>query len=337
MAIEDDIFPTGERKAFSKKTIVIGAIIIVCAALYTFNYVRNARIEASTVVARVNGEPIYESEVNAGFSDDAFDSTTDDMKNNKVAKLIAQVAIKQFLAKNGVKVSEDRIDQQVKELEKNPPSMGCPCCTYSSLSAYLDAVGYTRENLRQDIRNQLGLNDYAKVSWRKKYPTKADVLKEIGSESKYIKAHYINAWQIFFNTFQQPGYNTNPDQINKMASMKAQKAWNSLQQGKSFDAVAKSVSQDMTSNRKGGSLGAIDRNAYGQEFESAVEKLKPGVYSKPIHTSWGYHIIKWQPMSDDDIVKFCESYFINQEYSNINSQIMKNAKVEQVKTQGNAS
>ena len=85
MAIEDDIFPTGERKAFSKKTIVIGAIIIVCAALYTFNYVRNARIEASTVVASVNGEPIYESEVNAGFSDDAFDSTTDDMKNNKVA------------------------------------------------------------------------------------------------------------------------------------------------------------------------------------------------------------------------------------------------------------
>ena len=142
----------------------------------------------------------------------------------------------------------------------------------------------------------------------------------------------MKAWQIFFNTFQQPGYNADPDKIIKAAAQKAQKAWDRLQRGEAFDAVAKSVSEDMTSNRKGGLLGFIDRKSYGQEVEEALSHLKPDQYSKPVVSAWGCHIVKWEPMSDEDVVKFCESYFVDKQYKSIQSQIMKSAKIEKVQS-----
>ena len=325
------------EKTIPWKTIIIGAIIALAIAYYAFDNIRTARIEASTVVARVNGEAIYESDVNHGLADDSFDSTTSDMKNNKIARLISQVAIRQYLSKQGIRTNEDLVDKEVRKMEANPPSMGCPCCTYKSLDDYLVTIGYTRDNLSADIRNDIGLSQYAKISWKKSHPNSSDTLKLIGNDSKYIRQHYINACQVFFNTFQQPGFNSDPSQIKKAASKKAQKAWERIQHGEAFDAVAKSVSEDMTSKHKGGSLGFIDKSSYGQEFADTVSHLKPGTYSKPFESSWGYHIIKWQPMSDDDIVKFCESYFINKEFERLRAQIMKSAKVEMIKKPDNGA
>lgn len=317
--------------------IIVGAIIALGIAFYSFNYVRKARIEARTVVARVNGEAIYESDVNRGLPDDSFDSTANDMKQNRIEHLISRMAIRQFLSKHGVHVREELVDKEINKMEENPPSMGCPCCTYPSLDAYLSTIGYTRDDLRLEIRSNIGLSDYARESWRKSHPDKSAVLKEIGGQSTYIRQHYVKAWQIFFNTFQQPGYNSDPGMVIKAAGQKAQKTWDRLQRGESFEAVAKSVSEDMTSKHKGGSLGFIARASYGQEVEEAISGLKPDQYSKPIQSSWGYHIIKWEPMNDGDIVKFCESYFVDKEYKSLNSQIMKSAKVERPKSPDSGS
>ena len=312
--------------------IIIVGFLVMVAVYHVYSSICSSRKAAGTVVARVNGEAIYEADVNRGLPEDSFDSTATDMKQNKLERLISQMAVRQFLTKHYVRVRKELIDKEVAKMEANPPSMGCPCCTYPSLDAYLTATGYTRDELRQDIRNNIGLSDYAKKCWEKSHPDKSTVLKEIGSQSAYIRRHYVGAWQIFFNTFQQPGYNTDPGRITKAAARKAQKAWDRLQRGESFEAVAKSVSQDMTSNHKGGALGFIDRSTYGQEFTDTISELKPGEYSKPFESSWGYHIIKWKPMSDEDIVKFCESYFVDNEYKSIYSRIMKDAKVKKSKS-----
>ncbi|MEN6520178.1 MAG: peptidylprolyl isomerase [Armatimonadota bacterium] len=328
MSIEEQ----SSRRPLPLRTLIIAVIVVLGAGGYAFNYIRNARIEASTVVARVNGEPIYEVDINRGLPSDSFSDTLDNLKENKLSRMISQMAVRQFLTKHGVRVREELVEKEIEKLEKNPPSKGCACCTYPSLDAYLSAVGYTRDELRQEIRNNIGLSDYAQTSWSKSHQDKAKVLKEIGAQSKFIRARYVNACQIFFNTFQQPGFDSNPDKIRASISQKAKTAWDRLQSGESFGAVAKSVSEDMTSKHKGGMLGFIDRASYGQEFDEMISKLKPGETSKPFESSWGYHIIKWKPMSDSDIVKFCESYFVEKEFKSIYSQIMKNAKVERPKS-----
>lgn len=327
---------TVKRKPIPWTTVIVGSIIAIGIIYYAYTSISNARRAASTVVARVNGEAIYESDVNRGLPDDSFDSTVDDLRQNKLETIITRVAVRQFLSKHHIHVRKGDIDKEVDQMEKNPPSKGCPCCTYPSLDAYLTAMGMTRDELRQDIEGKLGLMDYTRKSWRKSHSDKKSVMKEIGSQSDFIRQHYVKAWQIFFNTFQQPGYNSDPDKIIKIKGQIAQKAWGMLQRGKSFDAVAKSISDDMTSKHKGGSLGFIDRSTYGQEVDDAISHLKPGQYSKPIQSSWGFHIIKWSPMNDDDIISFCESYFVNKEYDKLYSRIMKSAKIERVKPSDNA-
>jgi hypothetical protein len=311
--------------------VIVVVFIALGTAYYGHNRGWNLHVGAKVVVARVNGEPIYESDLDRGLSGDAFDSTARDMKQDVIQRLIAQVAIRQFLVKHGVHVRGELVDEEIGRLKKNPPSMGCLCCTYTSLNAYLVAIGSTMHDLRLDTKNDIGLTDYVRRSWRRSHPDEKAVLRGTGNHSSYIRHHYVRAWQIFFNTFQQSGYDSDPPAVTREAGDLAQKAWDRLQRGESFDAVAKSVSEDMTSNHKGGSLGSIERSAYGPEVERAIANLKPGKYRKPILSSWGYHIIKWEPMRDEDIVNFYESDSVDKECKSLRSQIMHSAKIERLK------
>jgi len=313
------------RIKLSWKVKLACAVIAIASICYAYSSIKTSQKESVTVVARVNGQAIYESELNRGIVSDSFDSTADDMRQNKLQQLVSQLALKEFLDKHDIKVRKELIDKEIDNLEKNPPSKGCACCTYPDLNSFLEANGITIDDLRNEIEGNIGLNQYAKISWKQSHPTTKDVMKVIGEDSKFIRKHYVKGWQIFFNTFQQTG---DQQQIEKTAAQNADKAWNRLQSGESFENVAKTMSEDMTSKHKGGYLGIIDGSTYGQEFQQAISGLVPGIISRPVHSSFGYHIIKYEPMTDADVVKYCESYLIDQENKRLNTQIMKDAKIE---------
>lgn len=323
------------RKPLPIKLIVVASLAVLGIAYYAYSSVKSARVEASTVVARVNGEPIYAADVSRGLSSDSFDSTASGIRQQKLGRLIAQMAIRQYLTKHHVSIPQKRVDAELKRMELNPPSMGCACCTYPSLDNYLKATNYTREDLRQDISNGMALSEYARQEWKKTHTDKAVVMKEIGEQKGFIQRSRVKAWQIFFNTFQKPGFDKDPVGVRKSVGKKAQKAWERLQRGESFANVAKSMSEDMTSNRKGGYLGTIEKSSYGMEVEKAISYLQPGQYSKPIESPWGFHIIKYHAMSDTDVIKFCESFLAEGTYQNLHSQIMKDAKVERLELPDN--
>lgn len=61
---------------------------------------------------------------------------------------------------------------------------------------------------------------------------------------------------------------------------------------KPFEVVAAEKSIDPTNNKKGGDLGWVKAGQMVEEFDDALFKLKPGQVSKPVQTSFGWHIIK---------------------------------------------
>ncbi|MEM6769796.1 MAG: peptidylprolyl isomerase, partial [Bacteroidota bacterium] len=78
-----------------------------------------------------------------------------------------------------------------------------------------------------------------------------------------------------------------------------------LNEGKSFDAVAKQFSEDKKTARAGGYLGFFGINRYDPNFEKAAFALKEdGAVSPIVETSAGYHLIQrishrgLQPLSD---------------------------------------
>lgn len=72
----------------------------------------------------------------------------------------------------------------------------------------------------------------------------------------------------------------------------AEKIIKELEHGANFADLAKKDSQDPGSAKKGGELGWFKPQQMVPEFTAALEKLKPGEYTKtPVKTQYGWHVI----------------------------------------------
>ena len=65
-----------------------------------------------------------------------------------------------------------------------------------------------------------------------------------------------------------------------------------LKKGESFANLAKQLSIDKGSGKKGGDLGFFGRGMMVKPFEDVAFKLEKGEISEPVKTEFGYHIIK---------------------------------------------
>ncbi|HSA98947.1 MAG TPA: peptidylprolyl isomerase [Candidatus Nitrosotenuis sp.] len=65
-----------------------------------------------------------------------------------------------------------------------------------------------------------------------------------------------------------------------------------LKKGEKFAEIAKELSLDTGSGKRGGELGYFGRGKMVKPFEAAAFKLAVGEISEPIKTEYGYHIIK---------------------------------------------
>ena len=65
-----------------------------------------------------------------------------------------------------------------------------------------------------------------------------------------------------------------------------------LKKGESFDKLAKELSIDKGSGKRGGDLGFFGRGIMVKPFEAASFSLEKNQISEPVKTEFGYHIIK---------------------------------------------
>lgn len=65
-----------------------------------------------------------------------------------------------------------------------------------------------------------------------------------------------------------------------------------LVDGADFETLARDFSEDTSNASEGGDLGFFGRNAMVPEFEAAAFETPPGTISKPVKTTYGWHIIK---------------------------------------------
>ena len=65
-----------------------------------------------------------------------------------------------------------------------------------------------------------------------------------------------------------------------------------LKNGESFTNLAKELSIDKASGKRGGDLGFFRKGMMVKPFEAVAFKLEKGQISEPVKTEFGYHIIK---------------------------------------------
>ena len=104
------------------------------------------------------------------------------------------------------------------------------------------------------------------------------------------------------------------DAEQQEAKRRIDSVYAALQAGADFEALAKQVSQDPGSARRGGVLGWFARNQMVKEFEDAAFALQPGEMSKPFLSPYGWHIVlvkerkQFEPFEyhKDNIFRFME-------------------------------
>ena len=66
-----------------------------------------------------------------------------------------------------------------------------------------------------------------------------------------------------------------------------------IKKGESFADLARELSIDRGSGKRGGDLGLFGRGQMVKQFEDAAFKLKKGeLTNEPVRTNFGYHIIR---------------------------------------------
>ena len=119
----------------------------------------------------------------------------------------------------------------------------------------------------------------------------------------------VNASHILLRIAQKAS-----DAEQQEAKRRIDSVYTALQAGADFEALAKQVSQDPGSARRGGVLGWFARNQMVKEFEDAAFGLQPGEMSKPFQSPYGWHIVlvkerkQFEPFEyhKDNIFRFME-------------------------------
>jgi len=89
----------------------------------------------------------------------------------------------------------------------------------------------------------------------------------------------------------------------KQAMDKIRSIHTELDDGASFEELAKKHSDDVSSANLGGDMGWFQPNAYGERMEQTLVAMKDGQISEPFQTENGWHIIERLGMREKDVTE----------------------------------
>lgn len=126
-----------------------------------------------------------------------------------------------------------------------------------------------------------------------------EIMAKAKASDQEVKEYYDKHREEFATTSQ-----IKASHILVKTEAEAEKILERLKKGEKFDAVAKKESLDKQSAQNGGDLGYFKRGDMVPEFEKAAAALKAGEISKPVKTSFGFHIIKVTDKKTGPVIEF---------------------------------
>ena len=248
----------------------------------------NASVGANDV-AVVGDEPISKEQF-----DELLDRARDNYAKNKqqfpAAGTAQYVALRrqamQFLVQRaqfeqkakelGLEITESDVDKQMLTIKSQyfGKNGKCDAACETKYAAEIKKQGVSDEQVREDVR--------ASVVQNKIYET---VTKDTTVTDKDIEEYYKKNKQ---NYVQPESRDVRHILVKKKAL--ADSLYQRVASGENFAALAKKFSEDPSSKGQGGKL-PISKGRQVPEFDKAAFALDVGEISRPVKTTYGWHII----------------------------------------------
>jgi peptidyl-prolyl cis-trans isomerase C len=239
---------------------------------------------AAQVVARVNGSPITDHDVESlaarmlraqGSNPPAGAAET--IPREALQALIEMELLTQEAKAEKIEAPESDVDQQVKDVKAH----------FASPDAYEKAL-VENHATEADMRRELARSILMQKLLDKRAPVKvpADAVERYYKDNQEQFQHpaEVRASHILFRAPK--------DSDGSTAKKKAEDTLARLQKGEDFAKLATELSEDPGSAENGGDLGFFAREAMVKPFADAAFALTVGQLSDVVQTDFGFHIIK---------------------------------------------
>lgn len=248
---------------------------------------------AKSVVAKVNGDEITRGDLDKEVDHSGLIAQieqqygTDYTKNEEAmaalkeqkGKLLDNMITVQLFLQKAKELKLVPSDSEMnKEVDAQYKKIKSGYKTDAEWKSALSQAKYTEDELRESIKKNVI-----------EQKVESYIFKDMKISDEKAKAYYDQ---------NQTKYTEKPDTMRLSHILvgtedDAKKVEQRIKNGEDFAKIAKEVSTDGTKD-KGGDLGEVqvgDQN-YDQTFMAAAEKLKDGEISAPVHSQFGWHVIK---------------------------------------------
>jgi parvulin-like peptidyl-prolyl isomerase len=237
----------------------------------------------SSAVAKVSGQTITQTQFNDLLEQAkrsyktqkrpfpaAGTAAYQQLKNQAVAYLVQRIEYQQEAAKLGVTVSDKDVAARLVKIKKQ--YFGGSESRYKK---QLTQQGLTDAQVKDDLRASL---------------VQEKIFAKVTSNVKVSDAEVKTYYDQHQSQYGTPEQRDVAHILVKSKSL-ADKLYTRAQGGENFAKLAKQYSQDPGSKKVGGKL-TISKGTTVAPFDQTAFLLKTGQISRPVKTTFGYHIIK---------------------------------------------
>ena len=203
------------------------------------------------------------------------------LKKDILEGLIEREVLYQESQKAGIKITDQKVDEQMASIKKRFPSE-------EEFQRALASMNLTEAEVRSQIQRGLAIRELIdqKVASKIVITDEATSAYYTGNPQLFKQPEQIKASHILIKV--EP---TADDTAKAAAKKKITDIQQKLKDGGDFAELAKQNSEGPSATR-GGDLGYFRRGQMVKPFEDAAFSMKPNEVSDLVETRFGYHLIK---------------------------------------------
>lgn len=278
-----NINPNSKNK---KLLIILASSLLIVVVLLSWYYLFHVRNQISNnIVIEVNNEKVYESDFMNYYDfykSNIFQSSypVNSSKNNLTVNDVLVDMIKTIIQLQKAKSYGLELTQEDVNEAKKLAAYGQP----STLSVTQTEKFYQNQVLIGKLREKI-INE----------KNNSIPKEEITNYYNNNKNHFIdfpkyNINQIFLFSVDSNGHPFTQSQLQEIET-KANNLFNRIQNGESFEELAKQFSEDKNTKDKGGNTGLLAIHEFNIRISELLPNMKEGEL-KMVKTSSGYYIFK---------------------------------------------
>jgi parvulin-like peptidyl-prolyl isomerase len=201
------------------------------------------------------------------------------------SRSLAQRGMEDVVAQFGKnKITLEEYRQAYLELLKNPRVFDSPTLR----AQFLDEMIAARLIAQEAVKQGYATNELLR--------TKVTAYKEKCMRAEHFEAVIKPKFKVDENDVEEAYMFTQEKRKIRhlffQQKLSADSAYQLLLQGTSFDSIARHIFIDSTLGNSGGDLGWVEWDQLDYDLAMTAFRQKPGIYSKPVKSPFGYHIIE---------------------------------------------